>query len=211
MKQTIIIRVVVAIVMVVFVAGTWAKSGELNLGWLKFFSIAVLIATLTLTLWDLWLWRLPLAQLIPGVPSCVHGTWQGVLTSFWVDPDTGNRPEPKNVYLVVRQTATLVSVKLLTNESRSSSSLAAVSALDGTFELTYLYLNCPDARFEHRSRMHHGSTALVISGQPAKRLKGRYWTDRDTKGELDFTVWDRRLADDFDEAQSLFGQNKLPA
>lgn len=204
MKSAIVSRVVVGIVMLVFIVGAWLKSGQFDLGWLKLFSVAVLVVTVVLTLWDLWLWRLPLAQVIPQVPRRVHGTWKGVLESFWVDPSTGARPKPKDVYLVVRQTATSVSVKLLTNESRSSSSLAAVSNVDGTFELTYLYLNRPDTRFEERSRMHHGSTALVISGQPAKRMKGRYWTDRDTKGELDFTSWNKEVVDDFNEAERLF-------
>lgn len=204
MKQNITIRVIAAIVLLVFVVGTWVQSGQLNFGWLKFFSAAVLVATIVLTLWDLWLWKLGPAQLVPGVPRYIHGTWQGVLTTFWVDPVTGQRPAPKTVYLVVRQTATLVSVKLLTNESRSASSLAAVTAIDGTSELTYLYLNRPDARFEDRSRMHHGSTALVLSGQPVKRMKGRYWTDRDTKGELDFTARNKKLVDDFEEAEALF-------
>ena len=96
------------------------------------------------------------------------------------------------------------SVKLLTDESRSSSSLAAVSAADGSSALDYLYLNRPDSRVEHRSRMHHGSTVLDISGNPAKRLKGRYWTDRDSKGELDFAERSKNLADDFEDAAALF-------
>lgn len=210
-KRAITTRVVVAVVLIVFVAGTWMQDGTLNLGWLKFFSIAVLVASLVLMLWDLWLWRLPLVQLIPSVPRHVGGTWKGTLTTFWEDPQTGKRPAPKSVYLVIRQTATSTSVKLLTNESRSASTLAAVSALDGTIELTYLYLNRPDARYEDRSRMHHGSTALVVSGEPPRRLKGRYWTDRDTKGEMDFTERQGKVVDDFEEAESLFnsGDQKL--
>jgi hypothetical protein len=204
MKQSIVTRVIVAIVIVVFVAGTWVQSGQFDLGWLKFFSAAVLVATVTLTIWDLWLWKTRLAQLVPGAPRYIVGTWQGTLTSFWVNPSTGMRPAPKTAYLVVRQTATLVSIKLLTDESRSSSTLAAISTVDGTSELTYLYLNRPDARFEDRSHMHHGSTALVLSGQPVHRLRGRYWTDRDTKGELDFTLRNRKIVDDFDEAGNLF-------
>lgn len=207
MKRNLTIRVVTAIVVLVFVVGTWQTSGELDLDWLKFFSAAVLIATVSFSLWDLWLWRTWVFQRIPGVPRRVRGTWRGVLTSFWVDPATGQSPPPKEVYLVVRQTATFVSVKLLTDESRSSSSLAAVTAVDGTIELVYLYLNQPDAGVEHRSRMHHGSVRLDVSGQPAGRLKGRYWTDRDSKGELDFTKWHRHLADDFDEAVPLFQSN----
>jgi SMODS-associating 2TM, beta-strand rich effector domain len=203
-KRAITTRVVVAVVLIVFVAGTWMQDGTLNLSWLKFFSIAVLIASLVLMLWDLWLWRIPLIQMIPGVPRHVGGTWKGTLTTFWEDPRTGNRPVPKSAYLVIRQTASSTSVKLLTNESRSASTLAAISALDGTVELTYLYLNRPDARYEDGSRMHHGSAALVVSGESPRRLKGRYWTDRDSKGELDFDQRHKDLADDFDQAAKLF-------
>src|SRR5262245_47479711 len=112
MKQTITTRVVVAVVVVVFMVGTWAQGGRLDLGWLKFFSAAVMAATIVLALWDLWLWRVPVVQRIPSVPRSIRGTWKGTLTSFWVDPTTKKRPAPKTVYLVVKQTATLVSVKL---------------------------------------------------------------------------------------------------
>jgi hypothetical protein len=53
--------------------------------------------------------------------------------------------------------------------------------------------------------MHHGSTVLDIAGNPAQRLKGRYWTDRDSKGELTFTERSKKLADDYVGAMDLFG------
>jgi hypothetical protein len=95
-------------------------------------------------------------------------------------------------------------VKLLTDESTSTSSLGQVSSLDGAFVLAYLYLNKPEMRVEHQSRMHHGSAVLDISGSPANHLKGRYWTDRDSKGELDFAERVNKLADDFGSATRLF-------
>jgi hypothetical protein len=204
MKRTFIVRFVAGTVVLVFVIGTWVTSRKIDLGWLKYFSAAVLVATIALGLWDTWLWRLSLLQRLPGVPRCVRGTWKGTLTSFWIDPNTGRSPAPKTVYLIVRQSATLVSVTLVTDESRSTSTLGAVSTVDGGSMLTYLYLNRPDMRVEHRSRMHHGSTVLDISGSPSERLKGRYWTDRDSKGELDFTERVSKLAEDFDTATRLF-------
>ena len=76
--------------------------------------------------------------------------------------------------------------------------------MDGQAQLDYIYVGEPDARVEHRSRMHRGSTSLDIAGLPASRLKGRYWTDRDSRGELDFT--ERRLtsAESYEEASALF-------
>ncbi|WP_131732814.1 Cap15 family cyclic dinucleotide receptor domain-containing protein [Actinomadura formosensis] len=204
MKRNVLIRVIVGVVVVVLFIQTWVQSGEPNFGLSKVFSAAVLAATVLLTLWDFWLWRLPLAQRIPGTPRCIRGTWQGVLTTFWVDPKTGTSPDPKKVYLVIRQSASHVSAKLLTNESRSSSAFATINLEDGSYELLYLYLNKPDSRYESRSRMHHGSTTLDLSGSPVRRMKGRYWTDRDTRGELDFTERSGKIVDDFDEAAGLF-------
>ncbi|HEY3116706.1 MAG TPA: hypothetical protein VGK54_08195 [Chloroflexota bacterium] len=204
MKRTITIRVIVAVVVVVFVIGTWVQAGRPDLAALKFFSAAVLASTAVFNLWDFWLWRLPFVQRIPGVPRSLRGTWEGTLTSFWVDPSTGKSPEPKTVYLVVQQTGSLIIVKLLTDESRSTSALANVSEVDGSVLLAYLYLNKPDMRVEHRSRIHHGSAVFDVSGCPARRLKGRYWTDRDSKGELEFVERSNKLADDFAEAAGYF-------
>jgi hypothetical protein len=204
MKRNVLIRVIVSVVVVVLFIQTWVQSGKSDFGLSKVFSAAVLVATIIIALWDIWLWRLPLAQRIPGTPRCIRGTWQGVLTTFWIDPKTGVSPDPKKVYLVIRQSASHVSVKLLTNESRSSSAFATIKLEDGSCELLYLYLNRPDSRHESRSRMHHGSTTLDLSGSPVKRLKGRYWTDRDTRGELDFDKRNSEIVDDFDEAARLF-------
>lgn len=204
MKRRLTVRVVAAIVVIVFVVGTWLKSRQLNLGWLKYFSAAVFVSTIVLASWDGFIWRLWPVQRIPGVPRCVRGTWRGTLTSFWTDSATGARPTPKTVYLVVHQTASLVAVKLLTDESRSSSSLGEVRQVDGVFILAYMYLNRPEMRFEQRSRMHHGSAVLDISGFPAVRLQGRYWTDRDSKGELDFFQRSSKLAESFHSAANLF-------
>lgn len=198
------IQIVAATVVAVFVVGTWLKSRQIDLGWLKYFSTAVFIAGVVLWLCDAFVWRLAFVQRIPGVPRCVRGTWKGELKSFWIDPSTGKRIAPKVAYLVVRQSASAVSATLLTDESRSSSSLAEVREIEGSTVLAYMYLNRPEMNVEHRSRMHHGSCVLDAFGNPANRLHGRYWTDRDTRGELDFGDRSKKLADNFDDAGSFF-------
>jgi hypothetical protein len=204
MKQRPAVQVVAAVVVAVFALGIWASGDRVNVGWLKFFSAAVLAAVAVLALWDRWLWKLGWIQRIPHVPRNLNGTWQGKLASLWIDPGTGEQLPEKAAYLVVRQTASTVSVTLLTDESRSKSSLALVSALDGAASLDYMYLNQPDTQVEHRSRMHHGSTSLLVTGCPATRLKGRYWTDRDTRGELDFSARRTGSADDYEQAAAFF-------
>lgn len=204
-SRRLVIQVVVGAVIAVFMVETWISSHQVELGWLKYFSTAVFAAGLVFSLWESSIWRIPLVQRIPGVPLCIRGIWKGELASFWIDPQTGTRIAPKVAFLVVRQTAGSVSVTLLTDESRSSSSLADIRQVDGLTMLSYMYLNRPDMAVEHRSRMHHGSCVLDVFGSPPARLDGRYWTDRDTRGELNFSEHTKKLADNFEDASRLFG------
>lgn len=204
MRTRTVVFVIAAVVVTVFAVGIWTTDGRVELGWLRFFSLAVAVGVGVLGLWEHRLWRAPQCQALPSVPRNLRGTWKGSLISFWTDPETEQSPEAKPVYLVVRQTATTVTVVLLTDESRSVSSTATVIDDKGTVTLAFMYVNRPDSRFEHRSRMHHGSAALDVTGRPAIRLRGRYWTDRDSKGELDFGERDVRIADDYDQAAKFF-------
>lgn len=204
MNRAIVVKLTAAVVIAIFAVSSWVTSGELDLTWLRFFSAAVLIVTLLLTAYDLWLWRIPLVQKLPGVPRNVRGTWKGTIASMWVDPATGSQVSPIDAFLVVRQTSTTVSVRLFTQESSSSSTLARVAEPDGSPVLDYLYLNRPRTSVRDRSPMHHGSVALEVSGTPAHRLTGRYWTDRDSKGEMRFEDRRSKIVDDFDDAAALF-------
>lgn len=188
----------------IFAVSSWVTSGKLDLTWLRYFSAAVLVSTVVLTAYDLWLWRLPPVQRLPGVPRSVRGTWQGTVESMWVDPATGSTIDSVEAYLVVRQTSTTVTIRLVTEESCSSSTLARVAQPDGFAVLDYLYLNRPRAAVRDRSSIHHGSVALEVSGTPAHRLAGRYWTDRDSKGELHFETRRSKIVDDFADAAALF-------
>lgn len=204
MNQRILVQVVAAIVVTVFAAGIWFTGGTPDLQWLRFFSAAVFISVSVLTIWEHWAWHLPLVQRLTQVPRDLRGTWKGTLESFWIDPATGSSPPIKAAYLVIRQSATTISVVMLTNESKSKSSVAVISDDGVSASLNYMYLNRPESRYEYRSRMHHGSTSLDITGRPAVRLQGRYWTSRDSKGELDFNQQKMKFADDFLQAEAFF-------
>lgn len=200
-----LIKVVAAVVFSVYSIGMWVTSGELDVTWLRWFSATTFVATVLLAAWDLFLWRFSLIQKIPVTPRNLRGTWKGAVVSFWRDPNYGVTPPPIEAYLVVRQTATTVQVTLITEESKSTSTLARISALNGSVVLDYLYFNRPRVSVQGRSPMHHGSVVLDISGNPPHRMTGRYWTDRDTKGELRFEGRSGCLADDFTDAKALFG------
>ena len=181
------IQVIAGVVIGVFVLGLWASGVAVEASWLRFYSVAVLAAFALLIVWDRWLWRLPLFKNAVAVPPVLHGTWHGVLTSLWEDPSSERRPDPKDAYLVIRQTASRIAVRLYTDQGQSTSTLAQVQQDGGEAVLAYLYLSKPDLAFTNDSPMHHGCALLAITASPARRLRGRYWTDRNSRGELDFT------------------------
>lgn len=197
------IRVGAYVLIAILAVVSWTTSGALNLEPAKYLSATVFIGSALFMAWELWVWRFPWVQLIPGVPLCVRCTWKGTLESSWINP-SGQKIAPKDAYLVVRQNFSRVHVTLLTNESKSESSLAAVTETEGLSVLHYLFFNKPKLKHEVISRMHHGSTTFEVSGKPARRMAGHYWTDRDTKGELDFDRHSKKIADDYEEAASFF-------
>ena len=205
MRERLVIRYVAGVVVVVFALGIIASGDRVEVSWLRYFSAAVLAATLGLWLWDHFLWRLQWLQKIPSVPRNVSGTWSGTLASHWVDPRTKTRIEAKAAYVVIRQTSSSARITLLTDESKSVTSLAVVNRADpDTWVLDHMYLNSPDLGVRDRSAMHHGSGSLRIAGNPAQRLAGSYWTDRDTKGEFHFDRRSKKQADDYQGAVTLF-------
>lgn len=173
MTRRVLVQIVAAVVVAVFAVGILLGSDTRPATWLRFYSVAVSCSLGILWLWEHLLWRLSLFQAIPGVPRNVRGTWKGRVVSLWSDPDTGVSPDDLRAFLIIRQSASSISIVLLTEESRSQSSIASLVESDGMVTLTYVYVNSPSILVEGRSRMHHGSAALNISGSPATLLNGR--------------------------------------
>lgn len=200
------VRALVAIVATVFFVGSWIQTGSPATSLLSFFSTAVLAVTIILALWDRWLWKTRLAQKVPSVPRDISGTWESRLESFWVDPKTGKSPDPKTVYIVIRQTSSRVAVTLISDESKSRSSLARITKEDEVWTLHYIYTNESHLELRPDSPIHHGSGVFTATGDPVKRLNGSYWTDRDSKGRLTLNRRHKHLAGDFEDGKELFGQ-----
>jgi len=172
--------------------------------WFRPFSAVVGILVLLLAAFDLWAWRLRFLQgwFVPR-PD-IRGTWSVELRSDWKDPTTDTIVAPIAAYLVVRQTFSTLSLRMLTPESSSELVAAEISkAADGTYRLAGVYRNEPKLSVRDRSPIHFGAIALEIQGDPVKDLVGCYWTDRGTRGELRSLGRHARSASSFDEARSL--------
>ena len=162
------------------------------------------VLLLGMSLFERWGWRWHrLHPYIVPIPV-VRGTWRGELDSMWVDPSTKKTRPPKIVYLAIEQTMTTVQTRLLTDESESDPIVAAVAKMpNGYRAISYTYDNTPRIALRRKSRPHRGGALLTIYGEPPNRIAGEYWTDRDSKGELNLTSRSLVIAQSFDEAQAL--------
>lgn len=178
----------------VAVSGTWFHP----------FSTVVGVLVLLLAVFDIWAWRW---RLLHGwfVPRPdLRGTWRFELQSDWVDPKTGTVVGPIVAYLVVRQTFSSLSLRMLTAESTSELVAAQINkASDGSYSLAAVYRNEPKLAVRARSPIHYGALMLEVQGDPAKDLVGYYWTDRNSRGEVRSLARHSRVSGSFAEAQDL--------
>jgi hypothetical protein len=162
-------------------------------------------ASLFVLAFDHFLWRIPRVGRKFSKRPDIRGTWRGQLASNWENPETGQRIDPDpEVYLVVRQTFWSVTANLITKESKSCSTTAAIEDDGcGQYQFVAQYRNTPRASVRERSEVHHGSFKLDVGGEPVDRLEGYYWTDRNTMGELEFDRRAGKTVDSFTHAQEL--------
>jgi hypothetical protein len=199
-----VIQAIIAIAVIVWAAGLTLQGVAVDSSWLRWFGLAVGAATLVLMAFDRWLWRLPPVRRATGRAD-LSGTWGGEFRSTWADGTTPAVGQPREAYLVVRQTYSKISVCLLTEESHSNSIVASLeSPKEQAARLTYTYTNVPRLLMQDRSRIHHGSAFLDVHGAGPDLLEGCYWTSRDTKGELRFDQHLRRLHTEFLGARAAF-------
>jgi hypothetical protein len=118
----------------------------------------------------------------------LNGKWTGTLCSTWVNRATGEQPPPIPTEIVIRQKLFSTNVSLRTGESRSHSTRAFLEAFKDTrrYRIWYSYNNEPKASVRHRSSQHEGVAYLELNyDEDQNRLVGRYYTARDTSGDID--------------------------
>lgn len=175
--------------------------------WLAPIGPAVTVALAVLWIFDRWAWRQFGIWHFTGRPV-LHGTWHGELASDWKDEATGEKIEPDpDVFLVVRQRFWSISARLLTNESKSKSLFAELTAdADGVCQLLYVYDNRPEAEVRHRSQPHFGAVVLTAPRSRTDGIVGQYFTDRKTTGDMRFPVHFPQLVESHAAGQALLTQ-----
>ena len=167
----------------------------------KPFSTVIGALVLILTLFDKWLWRLPILHPWFVATPDLQGTWKGTIASTWIDPKTNNTLPPIEAYLVIKQTFSSIHLRMFTKESESESVAGEiVRERDGCLNIAGVYRNTPKLLLRQESPIHHGGKLLHVRGEPPDTLEGQYWTDRNTKGEMKFTAQEKAMYHNFESA-----------
>lgn len=198
MLTRIQLSALLAIAAVIWAVALIFQGVAVSWTWLRPFSIVLGALVLILALVEKWAWQFRFVQ-----PWLVHmpdirGTWRAELHPTNADPQLVSG------YMVIRQTLSSVSLRLLTQESESEILAARVTkAGDGRFSVAGIYRNTPRLSMRDQSPVHHGAILLTVQGEPVVSLDGQYWTDRGSQGEIRLSQRSRTLVHSFDEATTI--------
>jgi len=194
--------IIVVLVMLAFGVSYLVQGQQVDFTYTGPFSVAVVVLTGAGFIFGRWAWHWPLVHLLTGNPR-LSGTWVGTIRSDYKRNEQDDPLPPIPAVIVVTQTASSLSVRLFTQESRSTSVAASFEREEGDrFSLATVYRNEPDLQFQDRSAIHYGATRLAIEGKPRTptRLMGAYWAARSpvkTSGMMDFEFVSREAAHSF--------------
>ena len=143
---------------------------------------AIAFSVIVILLYEKWLWKINPFEKVPRLKRKYIGT---LCTTY-----DGKQIE-KSVNLEIHQTLLSVRVVLMTDESKSSSISASVDRIHDEWQLVYCYLNVPNTRVRERSEIHYGTAMLCI--ESAKEMRGEYYTDRKTRGDMEFQTEEKEM------------------
>ena len=147
----------------------------------------------------IWKWKIFYNWLVP-FPN-LNGTWKGYIVSTWIDPETGEKPDPIPVVLSIRQTFSNVSCVMRTKEMQSYSFVSGfvINEESQILRLVYSYDSIPNQNVKERSPQHFGTVVLNVLTQDKRELTGEYWTGRKTIGSINLEYWKEEVIDRYPE------------
>lgn len=187
MKYQTYIKGIIYAAAIVWTSILFFEKETLHLSLLKPLFLVVTIVLWLALAFDVWLWKLSFLHDWLVKRPVIEGTWTAIIQTNWVDPRTGNVKPPIEAFMVVRQTFSMLYMRLLTPESISSLiGTEIVCSPDGIYCVSGVYRNEPKLDFREDSPIHYGAVWLQISDDDRdKTIAGHYWTDRNTAGSLE--------------------------
>src|ERR1035441_4099500 len=198
-------RYIKAIIYVAVLAWTvvlYVNHEAIHSSWLQPLSTVMTVVLYAVMAFDLWLWKIPFLHGWFVKRPVIGGSWKVEIRSNWKERATGNRILPVEGYMVVRQTLSTLSLRLLTAESSSELvGTEIVCSPDGLYCVSGVYCNEPRFQVRDTSPIHYGAVWLKIIDEPPKKVLGHYWTDRESAGEMELTDQQRKKFQTFQSAQ----------
>lgn len=203
-------RYIKAIIYVAVLAWTvvlYVNHEAIKSAWLQSLSTVITIVLYAVMAFDLWLWKIPLLHGWFVKRPVIDGTWKVEIRSNWKNPATGAGIGPVEGYMVIRQTFSTLSLRLLTEESSSELvGTEIVCSADGLYCVSGVYRNEPRFQVRERSAIHYGAVWLRIIDEPLMKVIGHYWTDRETAGEMELSHRQKKSFQTFQSARAYYGQ-----
>jgi len=127
-----------------------------------------------------WKWNFFYSWLV--LSPDLSGVWEGSIKSNWQNGQLDAIP----ITVIISQTFLSSHIEMKTAESRSQSvgSFFVIDNDRNTQQLSYIYLNHPNASVRARSEIHYGAVMLNFDVHDKSKMDGNYWTDRGTAGEI---------------------------
>ena len=155
-----------------------------------------------------WGWKLKIFQhwLVP-FPN-LNGTWEGFISSDWIDPKTKDKIDPIPVILTIKQKFSKINCVMKTTEmtSQSYGEDFKIDKDSQIRQIVYSYSSKPKLSLSDRSSVHEGTMLFDILGNPVSKLKGEYWTSRKTTGEIILKYREKKL---LEEIPDDFGKHPM--
>lgn len=185
-----------------------SRPGAILDGLARSFSLAVFAVFLAVCAFDLWLWRVPFLPRWVVDRPILTGTWKTELTVVWREKDGREGTNTFQGHMIVYQTYSAISMKLLTDTSSSrlvASEMTAEKDQSYTFGAVYQATPTPEARGSHGRPIHFGGMLLECQGRCPDRLRGHFWTDEFSRGTLVlYPRWTARHFGSYEAAQAAY-------
>ena len=168
-----------------------AEQEKTFLNYLKIVPTVVTIDLFIVLLFSKYLWKLWIFKSWLVMIPNLNGTWKGTIKSNWINPKINEKPAPIPVILTIKQTLFHISCVMRTQEMASYSFTSGfmVDEESQMKRLAYSYNSKPSLDVRQRSPEHFGTIFFDIVEKPDLRMKGEYWTERNTTGIIEMTYW----------------------
>lgn len=169
---------------------------------INFVSKIISIDLFVYALFVKWFWKWKPFRNILVLDPNIQGTWIGILESSWKNEETGEKVPPIPTMLTITQDLHNVNCVMHTGEMKSRSYSGSFNIDDGKQikQLVYTYTSNPGIHIRERSQPHDGTAVFDIIESSERKLKGRYWSERLTKGEITLEFHSHKILDEIPDS-----------